>query len=122
MRKREGLQRVSRMTTKQIAKGTGLSEEEVKRCVQELLKDHFIRSCYDDSGKVIPDLYEIPEFYDKERGKIISGLVRENSAIEKALRKRRISLRTIILFPILMVGVLACFILFVFIIVGILAG
>ena len=41
---------------------------------------------------------------------------------EKALSKRRISLRTLIMFPILMVGILGCFIVLVIIFVGILAG
>ncbi|MBA7657653.1 hypothetical protein ES703_65593 [subsurface metagenome] len=38
------------------------------------------------------------------------------------LDKRRISFSTLVLFPILMVGILVCFVLFVLFFVGILAG
>jgi len=63
----EGLRRYSRVTTKQIAKGTDLPKEEVKKALQELLRDEFIRRCYDDSGRLIEDLYELPVSLD-ERG------------------------------------------------------
>lgn len=53
------------------------------------------------------------------RSKIINAPVRANPGIERALSKRRISLRTLILFPILMVGILVCFIMFVLFLVGI---
>jgi len=49
-------------------------------------------------------------------------LVRENLGIEGALSKRRISFRTLVLVPILMVGILVCFIIFALVLAGILAG
>ena len=59
-RESKRVRRYSRTTLKQMAEGTGLSEEEVKENVQKLLKDKFMRRCYDDSGRLIPDLYELP--------------------------------------------------------------
>ena len=63
----EGLRRYSRVTTKQIAKGTDLPEEEIKKALQGLLKDEFIHRCYDESGRLIPDLYEIPDSLPEAR-------------------------------------------------------
>ena len=55
------VRRYCRATVKEIAEGTGLSEGEVKKVIQELLKDGFVRLGYSDSGRLIPDFYEIPE-------------------------------------------------------------
>ena len=41
---------------------------------------------------------------------------------EKALSKRRISLRTVILFPLMMILVLVCFIIITLFVIGVVAG
>ncbi|MBA7539349.1 hypothetical protein ES705_31628 [subsurface metagenome] len=60
-RKGKKLRRYSRQTVKQITKGTGLPEEEVKRATEYFLNAKFMRRCYDAKGRLIPDLYELPE-------------------------------------------------------------
>ena len=70
-RRPKDLRTFSRMTSKQMAKGMGLSEGEVKESLLKLIEHGFMRPCYDSSGILIPGLYEIPENYDKYIGTII---------------------------------------------------
>ena len=56
--------RYSRLTVKEMARGTGTSQRAVRKYIKYALESKLMRRCYDATGKPIPDLYEIPESLD----------------------------------------------------------